>query len=101
MSPHNQTIRQEILDLQPDLMQTAGRLTGDDNEAHNLVHMTMIEAFSLSEARENGDDTRVWMFGLLRGAFHSVARRRAVRQERGFRSVQRQLEREAEPAAQA
>lgn len=99
MTPHTQNLRQEILALQPALMQSAARLTGDANEAHNLVHLTMVEAFNLGETRDSGGDTRVWMFGLLRNTFHSVARRRAVRQQRGFHAVERQLQREAAMAA--
>jgi len=100
MSPARQTLRQEILALQPALMRSAARLTGDANEAHDLVHLTMVEAFALGETRNGGGDVRVWMFGLLRGAFHSIARRRAVRQERGRQAVERQLQRDAALAAQ-
>ncbi|HTX47971.1 MAG TPA: hypothetical protein VME40_01155 [Caulobacteraceae bacterium] len=96
MSGQSERLRQEILGLQPVLMQSAVRLTGDDNEAHNLVHQTMIEALAAGESRgADGGDTRVWMFGLLRSTFHSIARRRSVRQERGRQAVERQLERDA------
>jgi DNA-directed RNA polymerase specialized sigma24 family protein len=96
MSSPSERLRQEILELQPALLQSAMRLTGDDNEAHSLVHQIMIEALSLSENRGAGSgDTRAWMFGLLRSTLHSVARRRSVRQERGHQAVQRQLDRDA------
>ncbi|HUO13113.1 MAG TPA: sigma factor [Caulobacteraceae bacterium] len=96
MSANSETRRQEILGLQPALMQSAVRLTGDDNEAHDLVHLTMIEALALDASGDAaGGDTRAWMFGLLRSTFHSVARRRVARQERGYHAVQRQLDRDA------
>jgi DNA-directed RNA polymerase specialized sigma24 family protein len=96
MSVQSERLRQEILELQPALMLSAVRLTGDDNEAHNLVHRTMIDALALCETcGADSGDSRVWMFGLLRNTFHSIARRRSVRQERGHQAVQRQLERDA------
>ena len=102
MSPHNEKLRQEVLALQPALIQSADRLTQDANEAHNLVHLTMVEAFAICDAEgEVRGDPRLWVFGLLRSTFHSVARRRAVRQERGHQAVQRQLDRDAALAAHA
>ena len=102
MSPRNERLRQEILALQPDLMRSAARLTEDANEAHNLVHLTMVEALSICEAdSEVGGEPRAWMFGLLRSSFHSVARRRAVHQARGYQAVQRQLDRDAAPSSLA
>jgi len=101
MSPSRETLRQEILDLQPALMRSAARLTSDANEAHDLVHLTMVEAFARGETRPGGGDVGVWMHGLLRGSFHSIARRRAVRQERGHQAVERQLQLDAAMAAQS
>ena len=102
MSLHSEKLRQEILALQPALLRSAARLTQDANEAHDLVHLTMIDAFAICDAeRELRGDPRVWVFGLLRSTFHSVARRRAVRQERGHQAVQRQLDRDAALAALA
>ena len=93
MTPQVERLRQEILQLQPALMECATRLSRDDNEAHHLVHLTMVEAFAAGETRaDDGADTRLWLFGLLRVAFHSVARRRTARQERGHYATQRQLE---------
>jgi len=100
MTPQTENRRQEILALQPALMECAARMSRDDNEAHHLVHLTMLEAFSADEARgPDVADTRAWLFGLLRGSFHSIARRRSARQERGHYAALRQLE--ALPAAQA
>jgi DNA-directed RNA polymerase specialized sigma24 family protein len=78
-------LRREILALQPALRAFADRLTPDDNEAHGLVHLTVLEALADRPERTAADqrDTRLWLFGLLRGAFHSVARRRELQRRRG------------------
>jgi DNA-directed RNA polymerase specialized sigma24 family protein len=78
-------LRQEILALQPDLRAFADRLTQDDNEAHSLVHLTVIEALKDQPERAADDerDTRLWLYSILRGAFHSVARRREQQRRRG------------------
>jgi DNA-directed RNA polymerase specialized sigma24 family protein len=102
MSTHSERLRQEILALQPALLKSAIRLTGDTSEANNLVRLTMAEAFAVGEARaDDAGDTSVWVFGILRGTFHSVARRRAVRQDRGHHAVQRQIDRNAAEAVLA
>ncbi len=93
MTPQVARLREEILTLQPALMECANRLARDENEAHNLVHLTMVEAFSAGETRADPDaDTRLWLFGILRSTFHSVARRRSARQERGHYATLRQLD---------
>ena len=85
MSAQFERLRQEILALSSlALMQSALRMTGDDTEAATLVEQTLIEAFAIGETRgAEAGDTGIWMFGLLRSTFHSIARRRSVRQERG------------------
>jgi DNA-directed RNA polymerase specialized sigma24 family protein len=78
-------LRQEILALQPALRAFADRLTQDDNEAHSLVDLTMVEAMKDQPALAGDEtrDTRLWLFSILRGAFHSVARRREQQRRRG------------------
>lgn len=78
-------LRQEILALQPALRAFADRLTQDDNEAHSLVHLTVVEAMKDQPDRAGDEtrDTRLWLFSILRGAFHSVARRREQQRRRG------------------
>jgi DNA-directed RNA polymerase specialized sigma24 family protein len=78
-------LRQEILALQPVLRAFADRLTQDDNEALSLVDLTMVEAMKDQPERASPDerDTRLWLFGILRGAYHSVARRRDQQRKRG------------------
>jgi len=102
MSAQFERLRQEILALQPALMQSALRMTGDDTEANTLVEQTLIEAFAIGETRgAEAGATGIWMFGLLRSTFHSIARRRSVRQERGHHAVQRQLDRDAALSVEA
>lgn len=71
--------------LQPALRAYADRLTTDENESASLVHLTVLEALADQPARADDDqrDTRLWLFGLLRGAFHSVARRRDQQRRKG------------------
>jgi DNA-directed RNA polymerase specialized sigma24 family protein len=78
-------LRQEILALQPSLRAFADRLTTDDNEANGLVDLTVLEAMRDQPDRtaDHGRDTQQWLFGILRGAFHSVARRRDQQRRRG------------------
>jgi DNA-directed RNA polymerase specialized sigma24 family protein len=93
MTPQVARLRQEILALQPALMDCATRMSRDENEAHHLVHLTMVEAFAAGETRDAPDaDTRAWLFGIMRSTFHSVARRRSARQERGHYATLRHLE---------
>ncbi len=102
MSTQFEKLRQEILALQPALVDSAIRLAGDESEAHALVDQVVLEALATGESRGSGSgDTRVWLFGLLRSTFHSVSRRRLLRPERDHLAVQRQLDRDAalaEPA---
>lgn len=80
-----EALRQEILALQPDLRAFAGRLTTDDVEAERLVDLTLTDALGDRPVQADDDerDTRQWLYGLLRGAFHSVERRRDQNRRRG------------------
>ena len=83
MTPVSDDLRQEILALQPALAAYAGRLAPDEAEARQLVNITLLRALDGEVAPPPGGiDTRAWLFGMLRGAFHSVARRRANQRER-------------------
>ena len=85
MSLPTDALRLEVLALQPALRTFADSLTDDDGEALELVHLTMLEALGEQPDGDVDEDrnTRVWLYGILRGAFHSVARRRALRRTRG------------------
>ncbi len=78
-------LRQEILALQPALRAFADRLTQDGAEADSLVQLTVVEAMKDQPDRSAGDtrETQVWLYSILRGAFHSVARRRDQQRRRG------------------
>lgn len=76
-------LRQEILGLQEPLQAYASRLSDDDEEARELFQFTMRAALDDEARPAEGNDTRLWLFGLMRRAFHSVARRQAASRERG------------------
>ena len=76
------TLRQEIDALQQPLEVYAARLAGDDDEARDLVRFTLHTALD-DRTRLPDGDTKLWLFALMRQAFHSVARRRATLRERG------------------
>ncbi len=74
---------QEILGLQGMLQACASRLCEDDDEAFELFQLTMRTALELGARPPDGGDTRRWLYGLMRNAFHSVARRRTTLRGRG------------------
>ena len=85
MTLPSEDLRQEILAHQPALRAFAGRLTENETEAERLTQLTMTAALGEQPelAQDDDRDTRLWMFGLLRGVFHSVARRRDHSRGRG------------------
>jgi len=83
MTPEVIDLRQVILDLQGPLQTYANRLTEDDDEARELFQFTLRTALGGEARPPEGGDTKLWLFGLMRQAFHSVARRRATSRERG------------------
>jgi DNA-directed RNA polymerase specialized sigma24 family protein len=76
-------LRQEILALEGPLLTYASRLSEDEVEAKHLVALTMQTALEGEARPPAGGDTKIWLFGLMRSAFHSVARRRSTSRERG------------------
>ena len=78
-------LRVEILALQTDLRVFADRLTQDGAEADSLVQLTLDEALKDQPEVIGADarDTRLWLYSILRGSFHSVARRREQQRRRG------------------
>ena len=83
MTEEMSELRQEILGLEGPLQIYANRLSEDDNEARDLVQFAMRTALDGASHPPEGGDTRLWLFSLMRQAFHSVARRRAASRERG------------------
>jgi DNA-directed RNA polymerase specialized sigma24 family protein len=83
MTPDLTDLREEILGLQGPLQVYASRLSEDDEEARDLFHFAMRTALDGGARPPEGHDTKLWLFGLMRQAFHSVARRRAASRERG------------------
>jgi DNA-directed RNA polymerase specialized sigma24 family protein len=77
--------RSDLLVLQPEILAGAVKLSGDPTEANELAHLTFIKAMETPrDQMAPGRDTRLWLFGVMRGVFHSVERQRQVRRERGF-----------------
>jgi len=83
MTPEVIDLRQVILGLQEPLQTYADRLSKDDDEARELLQYTLRTALDGDARPPDGGDTKLWVFGLMRQAFHSVARRRASLRERG------------------
>lgn len=73
--------------MEPFIAASALRMSGDQDEARELAHLTVLKALD-APPRDGDEDgpleTRLWMYGLLRSVFHSVERQRRVRRERGF-----------------
>lgn len=88
MLPETIDLRQEILGLQGPLQDYANRLAEDDAGARDLFDFTMRMALDDEARPPEGHDTKLWLFGLMRQAFHSVARRRGASRGRGFAGQQ-------------
>jgi DNA-directed RNA polymerase specialized sigma24 family protein len=59
--------------------------SGDQNEAHELAHLTFVRALEAPRGELDRDlDLRLWLFSIMRSVFHSVERQRTMRRERGF-----------------
>jgi len=79
----SEELRLEILALRPALRAFADGLTADDDEASDLVHLTMAEALVDGNEPARSQGARSWLFGVMRREFHSVARRRQISRARG------------------
>jgi DNA-directed RNA polymerase specialized sigma24 family protein len=76
-------LREDILALEGRLLTYAVQLCEDADEARDLVAFTIRTALDDEARPPAGGDTKRWLFGRMRNAFHSVARRRAISRERG------------------
>jgi DNA-directed RNA polymerase specialized sigma24 family protein len=88
-------LRHEILALEGPLLTYAAQVCDDAEEARDLVQLTLRTALDGAARPRAGADTRLWLFGLLRNAFHSVARRQAVSRERRASAQQWRADRAA------
>src|SRR5690242_15019332 len=70
-------LRDEIAGLEGPLLTYATQVCDDAEEARDLVQLTLRTALDGAE-RPKAGDTRLWLFRLMRNAFHSVARRQAI-----------------------
>jgi len=66
--------RQQILALEPRLLDCASSLTPDVNLAQALVRDTLKAARDADYGSAEGGDPGVWVFRLLRQRFHSLGR---------------------------
>ncbi len=82
MTALSQEKRQEIMALEPRLLDWANRMTRDANEAQALVQETLAAARAMAMTASDEVGAEVWVFRLLRQQFHSLERdrhhRRAV-----------------------
>jgi DNA-directed RNA polymerase specialized sigma24 family protein len=76
-------LRHEILGLEGPLLTYATQVCESADEAKDLVQLTLRAALEGGARPPAGRDTKLWLFGLMRNAFHSVARRQATSRERG------------------
>lgn len=83
MTPDVNDLREEILGLHGPLQSYAVRLSQDEHEASDLFQFTMDTALADGVRPPEGADTKLWLFWLMRQAFHSVVRRRMALRERG------------------
>lgn len=74
--------RQEILALEPRLLESAQALTGDAQRAKTLVAQTLKIAQAQDYGAAESSGAQVWVFRLLRQRLHSVERDRDVRRHR-------------------
>jgi DNA-directed RNA polymerase specialized sigma24 family protein len=102
MTANTQDRRQQILALEPRLLDCADAMTRDAHEARALVQATLIEAEELGYG-SGGDAAAVqtWLFRLLRQRFHSVERDRDYRRSRSARLNELAYARKRELAAKA
>jgi len=75
-------LRDEILGLEGPLLTYAAQVCDDAEEARDLVQLTLRTALEGAARPRAGGDTRLWLFGLMRNSYHSVARRQAISRER-------------------
>ncbi|MBV9993797.1 MAG: hypothetical protein JO127_01165 [Caulobacteraceae bacterium] len=76
-------LSREVLSLEGRLLTYAIHLSKDEAEARELVQHTLRNALNGEAHPPPGGDTQLWLFGLMRNAFHSVVRRRNSLRERG------------------
>lgn len=88
-------LRHEILALEGPLLTYAAQVCDDPEEARDLVQLTLRSALDAGACPRAGGDTRLWLFALMRHAFHSVARRQGISKERRATAQQWRAERAA------
>jgi DNA-directed RNA polymerase specialized sigma24 family protein len=74
--------RQDVLALEPRILEAASALTRNAAEARALVSATYAAAEELDYGAAEGAAVEGWMFRLLRQRFHSVERERDYRRPR-------------------
>ena len=79
---------QQLLALEPRLLESAGRMTGDDAQAQLLVLETLKIALDPSYGTSEVVDPQVWIFRLLRQQFHILGRDQERRRSRAAANAQ-------------
>ena len=74
--------REQILAMEARLLDSAQSMTRDANEAHVLVHETLMAAKDRDYGAADPSSAQAWIFRLLREHFYSVERDRDYRRSR-------------------
>lgn len=88
-----QARRDEILALEPRLLEAARSLTPDLGQAEILVRQTLHTAIAPGYGQAEEVPPQVWLFRLLRQTFHSVERDRVFRRARSVAAIELGLDR--------
>jgi RNA polymerase sigma-70 factor, ECF subfamily len=98
--PVETALRDEMLDLLPNLRAFAFSLTPDPSKVDDLVQDTFLRAWANISHFERGSNLGAWLFTILRRAFYTEyrKRRREVEDPDGFHVARLRVPPEQEPA---
>jgi RNA polymerase sigma-70 factor, ECF subfamily len=69
-------LRQQLLDLIPNLRAFAVSLCGDVERGDDLVQETLVKAWTNFKSFQEGTNLRAWLFTILRNEFYSQMRKK-------------------------
>src|SRR5215469_15018347 len=75
-------LRFDVLRELPSLQRYARTLSGNDFDAEDLVHDTLVRAYERRASFRTGHDMRVWLLSILHGVFIDGVRARAAEVQR-------------------
>ncbi len=68
-------MKQDLIDMIPNLRAFARSLSGNAARADDLVQETLLKAWANRDKFEDGTNLRAWLFTILRNSFYSQMRR--------------------------